>query len=109
METTQLLTDQAPPEILMMSDDADKKLPSSNGVSPTESGSVTPADETVGQAVVEPSSTLESVPGLDVADSARVEEIPVETVDTLKEDDDVSQAVLINVLTAPPPPVDLVR
>lgn len=33
METTGLLTDQAPPEILMMSDDADRKAQVSNVVS----------------------------------------------------------------------------
>lgn len=57
METPQLLTDQAPPEILMMSDDADKKLSTdSNGISPTESGSGT-LDQTSGQTMAE-SNTL---------------------------------------------------
>ena len=59
MDTAQLLTNPAPPEILLMSDDAEKKAPPTNVPATTASGSAV-TDQSSVHAVVEPSITSEN-------------------------------------------------
>lgn len=59
MDTAQLLTNPAPPEILLMSDDAEKKAPPTNTPSSTGSGSAV-TDKSSVPAMVEPSGTSEN-------------------------------------------------